>query len=46
MAGSGVSHLFERNARMKTTNDRGVKQAALSTEMALDWINLVRDLAE
>jgi hypothetical protein len=46
MAGSGVSHLFERNARMKTTNDRGVKQAALSTEIALDWISLVRDFAE
>ena len=46
MAGSGVSHLFERNARMKTTNDRGVKQAALSTETALDWISLVKDSAE
>ena len=30
----------------KTTNDSGVKQAALSTEMALAWISLVRDFAE
>ena len=30
----------------KTTNDCGVKQAALSTEMALAWISLVRDFAE
>jgi hypothetical protein len=46
MAGSGVSHLFERTARMKTTHDRGVKQATLSTETALDWISLVKDSAE
>jgi hypothetical protein len=30
----------------KTTNDSGAKQAALSTEMALAWISLVRDFAE
>jgi hypothetical protein len=30
----------------KATNDCGVKQAALSTEMALAWISLVRDFAE
>jgi hypothetical protein len=30
----------------KTTNDCGVKQAALSTEMAVAGISLVRDFSE
>ena len=33
--------LNELKALEKTTEDGGVKQAALSTEMALAWIDLV-----